>query len=865
MDDSPHMPTNQNLPPRYAEVVVNVPLHRARKGVDEDEDPPVSQAYHYAIPHGMVVLPGQLVWVSFRSQYCQGVVVALSGASPVAQTKEILQVMDPQPLIWPWQLALARWMSEYYLCSLAEAAFVMLPPGIEQRVVTTFTYLLAPNEMIPAGLTNPQRDLLAWLQRKGSANLDDVRTALRRTGKTDAAEIANQLVRKGLAQKLVRIQPPQVRVKTERMARLAVDAGGVTGDLLESLKRAPKQRLVLEYLRDMGEAPAAQVAKETGAGSQALAALAGRGLVTLGERTVRRDPLAGRDFGISTPLHLTPEQEVAWTELSTGLDELGEGPAAGRRPGVYLLHGVTGSGKTELYLRTLDSVLQQGKQAIVMVPEIALTPQTIHRFASRFPGRVAVLHSKLSMGEHFDEWRRIRDGLADIVIGSRSAVFAPLPRLGLVILDEEHEWTYKQADPAPRYHARQVALKLAELTGAMVVLGSATPEVETYHRASRGEYRLLELPHRVANAVFQGRESGSEGPPVGDGGDPGVGALPPVEVVDMRSELKAGNRSIFSRSLHDAVTTALAVGQQVILFLNRRGTATFIMCRDCGHVLKCRACDTAFSYHEVEDDLVCHRCGKRALVPTICPQCWSKRIKFLGIGTQKVSEEVAVAFPGARVLRWDRDVTGGKQAHEDILEAFTRHKADVLVGTQMIAKGLDLPLVTVVGVVNADVGLYLPDFRAAERTFQLLTQVAGRAGRSRLGGRVIVQTYMPEHYAIQTASRHDYQAFFVREMTERRQRGLPPFSRLVSLTYAASNEERVQAEAERVSHFLRRRIGDLRLPNTDVLSCAPCFVAKLRGRFRWQVVLRGPNPSAALAGVHLPPGWVVDVDPVSLL
>jgi primosomal protein N' (replication factor Y) len=860
MDETPRLPATGALPPPYAEVVVNVPLHHGRKNPDDGEAEPARQAYHYAIPRGMTVAPGQLVWVSFRSQYVQGVVVALSDTAPVAQTKDILQVMDPQPLIWPWQLDLARWMAGYYLCSLAEAAFVMLPPGIEQRVITTFTSLLAPDELLPSGLTIPQRDLLAWLQRKEHADLDDVRKALRRTGKTDAAEIANQLARKGLARKLVRIQPPQVRVKTERMASLAPGIE-VTGDLLAGLKRAPKQRLVLEYLRDMGETPAAQAAKETGAGSQALTALAGRGLVTLSERTVRRDPLAGRDFGHSAPLRLTPDQEVAWAELSTGLEDLRQGPAAGRRPGVYLLHGVTGSGKTELYLRTLDVALRQGRQAIVMVPEIALTPQTIHRFASRFPGRVAVLHSKLSMGEHFDEWRRIRDGLADIVIGSRSAVFAPLPRLGLIILDEEHEWTYKQADPAPRYHARQTALKLAELTGAMVVLGSATPEVETYHRASRGEYHLLELPHRVARPVFLDREAQGAAEP----GDAGIGVLPPVEVVDLRAELKAGNRGIFSRSLHQAMTLALAMGQQVILFLNRRGTATFIMCRDCGHVIQCRHCDTPFSYHEAEDDLVCHRCGRRALVPTICPQCWSKRIKFLGIGTQRVEEEVRVAFPGARVLRWDRDVTGGKEAHEALLAAFTAHRADVLVGTQMIAKGLDLPLVTVVGVVNADTGLYLPDFRAAERTFQLLTQVAGRAGRSRLGGQVIVQTYMPEHYAIQAASRHDYQAFFVREMAERRQRGLPPFSRLISLTYAASNEERAQTEAERVSRFLRRRMTDVGLANTDVLSCAPCFVAKLRGRYRWQVVLRGPDPRAALAGVHLPPGWTVDVDPVSLL
>ena len=849
----------------YAEVVIDLPLRTgfvgsprglAPRGTDAPH--PAVQAYTYAIPPGMDVQPGHLVWVSFRSQYRQGLVIALAASAPVADTKPILQVMDPQPLLQPWQFDLARWLADTYLTSLAEAAFLMLPPGIEQRMITRFVPLLSPDDPLPDGLTQPQRELLAWLQRKGRASLDEVRRAVRKTARTDGAEIAAQLVRKGLAQRLVEMKPPLVRTKTERLARLTCQ---VTPEVLASLSRAPRQRQALEYLLTVGQASLAQLNKETGCSAQTVQALEERGLVVIEERTVRRDPLAGRDFGHSQPLTLTPAQAAAWQELEQGLAALDQ-ERTGGSAGVYLLHGVTGSGKTELYLRSLARVLEQNRQAIVMVPEIALTPQTIHRFAGRFPGRAAVLHSKLSMGEHFDEWRRVRDGLADIVIGSRSAIFAPLPRLGLIIMDEEHEWTYKQTEPAPRYHARQVALRLAELTGAMVILGSATPDVESYYRASRGEYHLLELPERVTRPIFLEQEVTPErrGP-----SDVVSATLPPVEVVDLREELHAGNRSIFSRSLHRAMTVALAAGQQVILFLNRRGTATFIMCRDCGHVVKCRACDVPFSYHEAEDDLVCHRCGRRALVPTVCPQCWSKRIKFLGIGTQKVAEEVRRAFPQARVLRWDRDVTGGKQAHEQLLSRFASHQADVLVGTQMIAKGLDLPLVTLVGVVSADVTLHLPDFRSAERTFQLLTQVAGRAGRSALGGRVIVQTYTPEHYAIQAASHHDYRAFYTEEMAQRSQKGLPPFTRLVRLVYANSNEGRAKEEAERVARELRQRISEKGLVGNDVMFCASCFVARLRGRYRWQVVVRGANPRAAVAGLSLPPGWVVDVDPVSLL
>ncbi len=846
---------------RFAEVVVHTPVRPGgagaplRPGIASGA--PV-QAYHYAVPPGMTVAPGQLVWVSFASQYLQGLVLALSDTCPVAEPKPILQVMDPVPYLQPWQLGLARWVADHYLCSLAEAAFAMLPPGVEQRVVTTFEPLLAVNEALPPGLTRPQRDLLLWLQKAGPVGVDEVRRVVKRTVKTDGVEVATQLVRRGLVRRVVRIVPPSARAKTERTAR---SAANVTSEVLASLRRAPRQKQVLEYLSGAGEQAVAAVVKQTGASSPAaVAALAARGLVTLGERAVDRDPLSGRDYARSHPLPLTEEQAAAWDELEQGLgDTLGE-PAG--KPRTYLVHGVTGSGKTELYLRAMARAVELGRRVIMMVPEIALTPQTIQRFASRFPGRVTVLHSQLSEGERFDQWRRVRDGLADVVIGSRSTVFAPVPRLGLIVLDEEHEWTYKQTEPAPRYHARETALELARLTGAVVLLGSATPDVESYYRASRGDYHLLELPHRVPHPIFATGHAPTESPALT--GDLPAG-MPPVEVVDLRAELQAGNRSIFSRSLTEAMTTALAAGQQVILFLNRRGSSTFILCRDCGHVLTCKQCDVPYSYHEVEDDLVCHRCGRRALVPRICPQCWSKRIRFLGTGTQKVEDEVRRVFPAARVLRWDRDVTGGKGAHEEILEKFASHQADVLVGTQMIAKGLDLPLVTLVGVVSADVTLHLPDFRSAERTFQLLTQVSGRTGRSALGGRVIVQTYTPEHHAIQAASRHDYQTFYLEETAQRRQHGLPPYSRLIKMTYGATNEKKAQGEAERVALLLGQRIADMGIAGTDVYQCAACFVARLRGRYRWQVVVRGADPAAALAGVGLPPGWTVDVDPVSLL
>jgi primosomal protein N' (replication factor Y) len=485
-----------------------------------------------------------------------------------------------------------------------------------------------------------------------------------------------------------------------------------------------------------------------------------------------------------------------------------------------------------------------GKRGIVLVPEIALTPQTIERFAARFPGRVAVLHSQLSLGEQFDEWQRIRNGDFDVVIGPRSAVFAPQPDLGLIVLDEEHEWSYKQPDKSPRYHTRDVALKLAELTGAVVVLGSATPDVESFYHTQQGDYQLLTLPGRVTPR---------------DGT-----ALPQVEVVDLKEELKAGIRSLFSRSLSEAISQAVTSDEQVILFLNRRGAATFVQCRSCGFVLRCKRCEVPLNYHLTGDRLVCHQCNYHMPVPASCPRCTRRNLKFLGLGTQKLEQEAGYNFPTARLLRWDTDVTRGRYSHDEILSKFRRHQADILIGTQMVAKGLDMPLVTLVGVVSADTALNLPDFRAGERIFQLLSQVAGRAGRGIKGGKVIIQTYTPEHYAIQAAAKHDYAAFYNKEVEYRRQLRNPPFSRLACLTYSHTNDTLCQRETERMKRLLSQEMDSQGVADIEIIGPAPAFIHRLRGRFRWQLILRGRGLSDFLAPMPFPQGWVVDIDPVGL-
>jgi primosomal protein N' (replication factor Y) len=652
------------------------------------------------------------------------------------------------------------------------------------------------------------------------------------------------------------------RVDQEPLVLLKLDAGQVLDRVIE-LRGARDQLAVLQALRGTrGRVWVGGVYAQAGADLNTLRALAERGLISLHAEEYDR-PAPGSEAapaGPQAPPRLSPDQAAAWREIEAGMarrqgDEF---------PFVALLHGVTGSGKTEIYLRALQATLEAGRRAIVLVPEISLTAQTVRRFEARFPGRVAVMHSQLSLGQRYAAWDRVRRGEADVVIGPRSALFAPISRLGLVVLDEAHDGSYKQADPIPlpSYHARDVAIALARLTGAAVILGTATPDLVTYARAQRGpgagepSYRLLELPQRILT-------------PLGGDAAPrtryATAPLPPVRVVDLRQELRAGNRSIFSRALQEALGRTLAAREQAILFLNRRGAATFVLCRDCGYVARCPNCDVPLTHHHLASAgrLVCHHCSYRQPAPEHCPACGGGRIRYFGLGTERVERAIRQQWPEARLLRWDRDTASGPD-HERFLQAFIDHQADVLVGTQMIAKGLDLPRVTLVGVISADTALYLPDYRAAERTFQLLAQVAGRAGRSRRGGRVIVQTYNPEHYAIQAAARHDYGAFARQEMAYRRELGYPPFGRLVALRLSDENAERCEAGAKRLGRWLAAEIHRT-AARVDLIGPVPCFFGRIGGKHRWQIVLRGSDPRLLLEDVALPYGWRVDVDPLDLL
>ncbi len=511
---------------------------------------------------------------------------------------------------------------------------------------------------------------------------------------------------------------------------------------------------------------------------------------------------------------------------------------------LFLLHGVTGSGKTEIYLRAIGENLERGKQAIVLVPEIALTPQTVSRFRARFGERIAVLHSGLSGGERAEEWHRLRSGEADIAVGARSAVFAPLERLGLIIVDEEHESSYKQ-DSAPRYHARTVALKRASLEGATVILGSATPSLESYEAASRGEFALIELPRRI-----NGRP------------------LPPVEVIDMRQELREGNRNMFSRSLKKAVEGILERGEQAILLMNQRGYSRFVLCRACGQAVRCPRCAVSLTLHKGKSEyLICHYCGTRALSPSICPSCRSPKIRHFGVGTQQLEETCQELFPSARIARLDRDTTSRKGSHAQILDGFRDGESDILIGTQMVAKGLDFPRVSLVGVLAADLALNLPDFRAAERTFQLLTQVAGRAGRSEIPGAVIVQTYSPEHFSVQRAKEHDFEGFYHEEAESRRELSYPPFGKLINVVASGTTLESTQEAAESLAASLQRR-------GVMALGPAPAPLSLLKGRHRFQLLIKTEELESArqvlresLSEQSSPKNirFAVDVEPLNLL
>ncbi len=810
---------------KYAEVAVNSPIAQRR-------------SFCYSIPPELKIDVGQAVWVPFGSKTLQGIVVKVSDYPSFEVTKEISGLITSFPLLSLAHLEVVFWLNKYYLSPLFDAVALMLPPGFERRLAT-FLQLL-PDHVDLSQLNPEQIQVIRLLENKDRV---DIRELERKFGKKKTESITQQLLRRCLVVKSQQLEETKVKPKLVTHLKLQIDPGEAEAEVIRLRKaKADKQAAVLEFLIKRPQpVPLAELRKSIACQKVVIESLKNRGLISVVEVEVRRDPLAHLRIAPILPPKLTSSQEAAWQRIQSCIVQRN----LHRSPSVFLLHGVTGSGKTEIYLRALAEFVAQGKRGICLVPEIALTLQTIERFASRFPGRVAVIHSGLSLGEQFDEWHRIKEGGCDVVIGPRSALFAPQPDLGLIVIDEEHEWTYKQSDKSPRYHARDVAIKLAELTGAVVILGSATPDVETFYRAQQGEYQLVEIKERITPY--------------------GPSPLPEVEVVDLRDELKAGNRSLFSRSLVGAMTEALAHREQVILFLNRRGTATFVQCRDCGFVFRCSHCTASLTYHSATRKLVCHHCRYSVTLPVECPQCLSHRLRFLGIGTQRVEEEVRHFFPQARTLRWDRDVTSGRRAHEELLTKFRDHEADVLIGTQMVAKGLDLPQITLAGVISADTGLNLPDFRAGERTFQLLCQVAGRAGRGFTPGRVIIQTYSPEHYAIRAASKHDYLTFYAQEINYRRKFGYPPFSQLACLTFSHTNEIACLKEAERMSRLLAAEKDRRGMPDLRLIGPVPAFVPRVRGHYRWQLVLCGTGLNDFLTDIAFPRGWVVDMDPVGMV
>ncbi len=858
--------------------------------------PAVSGEFDYALPPGMVVGPGQLVSVPFGAQTVQGVVFDLMDSASVPNPKPVLNLLDPQPVLTGPQLAFARQLAESTLNPLSAVINLFLPAGLSQQADTLYTLLRAPAAAAEGKVEKRLLDLFTQRNPLRGRQID------RHFGPLEWRKTAEALAKRGVLGKQAVLPPPSVRPKYIRMAQLAVPpeiAEAEIPNLGKTTETLQRRGAALRFLIHEPDAVAVTwVYAESGCNLADLQELEERGLVRLFESEIWRDPLGklgNRELGVGKrDVTLTVEQESVLAELLQPFNHPTLAPRASagvtqspNQP--FLLHGITGSGKTELYLRAAAESIRRGRGVIVLVPEIALTPQTVRRFLDRFPGQVGLVHSRLSEGERYDTWRRARAGLLKLVIGPRSALFTPLPDVGLIVVDECHDSSYYQSDP-PFYSAVRAAEIYGKLCGAVTVLGSATPPVETRYRAHStllpgdpltgaggagvrgGDIRLLELKERVANlGVIDSLEGG----------------LPPVSIVDMREELKSGNRGIFSRELSESIAEVLERGEQAILYLNRRGTATYVFCRDCGHVLKCPRCETPLTYHvnqfsgssvnrlnaqpenrkteQLENRLVCHRCAYSRQMPSACPACGGRNIRAYGLGSEKVETDVAALFPQARVLRWDWETTREKDAHEIILTHFANHQADILVGTQMLAKGLDLPLVTLVGIVLADVGLNLPDPFAGERAFQLLTQVAGRAGRSARGGKVVMQTFMPEHPVIRAAAGHDYAGFYRMEIENRRLLRYPPFSHLLRLEYRHRDPVKAEDEARALAQRLESLIETEKRTQTDLIGPAPCFFAKSNDIFRWQVILRGPEPFSLIRSLPGLSGWRVEVNPHSLL
>ena len=821
----------------FVQIVVNVPA--------------VSGTFDYSVSESLLgkVGVGHLVIAPFGKQTVQGVVFRFIAQPSVSEVKEIIELVDPAPVMTQAQIALAEGMADSTFSSLASIVSLFLPAGLSQEADVLYRTIddrPATTEDGPSSVV--QRRLLDLLTERGPLRGRQIDTHFR---KVDWRKVASYLVKKGVLKSQSVLPPARVRTKYIKTAQLAVPpevAEASMGELGKTESTRARRQKALQFLMQAKDAVnVSWVYAESGCNLADLQELEERGLIRLFETEIFRDPLEKTITQVNT---YTSKEEIALTpEQISVLGEIINAISSPDPHHPFLLQGVTGSGKTEIYLRATEEVIRRGKQVIILVPEIALTPQTVYRFLSRFPGQVGLVHSKLSEGERYDTWRRARAGLLKVIIGARSALFSPLPNMGLIVADECHDASYYQADP-PFYQAVSAAQSYARLAGAVCILGSATPTVVQRYQAEEGTrgkgLKRLELPRRIFEA-----------------------GLPPVQVVDMRDELKAGQRGIFSRFLLKELEATLGRGEQAILFLNRRGTATYIFCRDCGHVLRCPNCDTPLTLHiEEKERLLCHHCGYERGKPHVCPSCGGRQIREYGLGSERVEKELSALFPHARPLRWDWETTREKHSHEMILTHFAAHRADVLIGTQMLAKGLDLPLVTLVGIVLADVGLYLPDPFAGERVFQVLTQVAGRAGRSERGGKVILQTFDPANQVIQSAARHDVKGFYQYELEQRKRLGYPPFSRLVRLEYRHQDASTARVEAQKLAAKLGELLVSGNWKQTTMIGPVPSFFARIGGYHRWQIILRGPDPLSVLRDDALERrlvDWRVEVDPISLL
>ncbi len=776
---------------------------------------PLDQAYTYRLPDTLAAEAqvGCRVLVPLRNRRLTGVIVEEGPPEDTLDfaVKDVLDVLDDVPVCTEELLDLTKWIAEYYVCSWGEALKAALPAGLtvetQRRLHRTDA---APGEW-------PEHEVGRLVLEDLDEHPDTTLSAVRkRVGPAVPLALVRRMADDGVIEVETTLSDERASAKTETHLRFApaFRHRDAAADLVQQL-RGEKQQAVIRALagfREEGtpEPRRSDVMERADASYTTVRSLVDKGMVELVEKEVFRSPLDDLPSPDPPPDHdLLPAQQDALTAVTDAVDD--------DRYGTFLLHGITGSGKTEVYIRALKAVREKGRTGIILVPEIALTPQTVQRFRSHFGDRIAVLHSQMSRGERYDAWRRLRTGDAPIAIGPRSAVLAPLEHLGLIVVDEEHESSYKQFDPAPRYHARDVAVMRAHLNDAVCILGSATPSLESTMNARWGKYERLALPERVPDASGQ------------------TATLPEVRVLDLTTQRKKHQlEGALADPLRDAVHERVERGEQTILLQNRRGYAPVIECEDCGWAPECTDCSVSLTLHRGESRgrLRCHYCGRSTRVPRQCPQCGGGDLSQIGTGTQRVQKELESVIPDATILRMDRDTTSQKHGHHRILQQF-RDGADVLLGTQMIAKGLDFGRVTLVGVVDADVGLLFPDFRAEERTFQLLTQVAGRAGRADLQGEVILQTRNPDHPAIRYATTHDYEGFAEEELTTRRQFGYPPFGHVAAVEFRGPKEERVERLAVNWTKTLRNHAGPV-----EVLGPEPAFIQRVKKQYRYRTLLK---------------------------